>query len=356
MASKYSKFKVFHFQEKLDSLPKDVEEISSPIHIRIKPTNVCNHSCWYCSYRFDEVQLGQDMVVRDFIPKDRMMEILDDCIEMDVKSITFSGGGEPFVYKYFLDTVKKLSKSNIKFASLTNGSKLKGEVAEIFSKYGEWIRVSMDGWDDLSYKKYRKTKKTEFTNILNNMKEFKSLGGKCALGVSFIIDNKNFNHIYEMAKKIKATGADSIKMSPCIVSNLGKENNEYHAPIYDEVKKQIKKVKTELEDESFEVYDTYHLLEEKFEKDYDWCPYIQILPIIGADLNIYSCQDKAYNLDNGLVGNIKEKSFKEFWFNDKEKFFKINPKCDCSHHCIANEKNKMILDYLNVDLDHLGFV
>ena len=45
-------------------------------------------------------------------------------------------------------------------------------------------------------------------------------------------------------------------------------------------------------------------------KDYTWCPYLQILPVIGADLNIYPCQDKAYNLEHGLVGTIRNQRFK----------------------------------------------
>lgn len=354
--SKYSQLKMFHYKDKIDSLPKEVSEIKAPIHIRIKPTNVCNHNCWYCAYKVDNLQLGQDMVERDVIPEDKMMEIIDDCIEMGVKAITFSGGGEPFIYKHMLKAAKKLAASPIEFASLTNGAKLKGEVAEVFAKNAKWVRVSIDGWDDKSYSEYRDTRKTEFSKVIQNMKDFKAYGGNCALGVSFIIDQKNYQHVYEFIKLIKTTGADSIKLSGCVVDNDGSKNNEYHKPIYDEVKAQAKKAIEELADESFEIYDTYHLLEDKFEKDYEWCPYSQILPVIGADLNIYPCQDKAYNLDNGLVGSIKEKSFKDFWFNDKDKFFKINPKCHCNNHCVANAKNKMILDYLNVDQDHLGFV
>jgi len=356
MASKYSQLKVFHFQDKIDSLPKNVDEIKAPIHIRIKPTNVCAHNCWYCAYKVDNLQLGQDMVTRDYIPKAKMFEIIDDCVEMGVQAITFSGGGDPFYYKYLLDAVKKLADSPIKFASLTNGANLKGEIAEVFAKHGEWLRISIDGWDDKSYAEYRDIKEGEFSKLINNMTNFKKIGGKCSLGVSYIIDQKNYNHIYDFVKTIKATGADSIKMSPCIVSNDGKENNEYHKSIYDEVKAEINKAREELEDENFEIYDSYHLLEEKFDKEYDWCPYLQVLPIIGADQNIYPCQDKAYNLDNALIGSIKDVSFKEFWFNDKNKFFKIDPSCHCNNHCVANEKNKMILDYLDVDMEHLGFV
>ena len=96
MSSKYSTLKIFHYQEKLDNLTLDTQEIKPPLHIRIKPTNVCNHNCWYCAYKVDYLQLGQDMVERDFIAEDKMMEIIDDCAEMGVKAITFSGGGEPF--------------------------------------------------------------------------------------------------------------------------------------------------------------------------------------------------------------------------------------------------------------------
>jgi len=356
MANKYSNLKIFHYQSKLDSLPEVIDEIKPPLHIRIKPTNVCNHNCWYCAYKSDNLQLGQDMVEKDFIPLNKMMEIIEDINDMGVKALTFSGGGEPFTYRYFLQTIKKIIEYKIPFASLTNGSKLNGEIAELFSSNATWIRVSMDGYDDESYSEARDVKIGEFSKIIQNMKDFSALEGKCALGVSFIVDAKNYLHTYEFIKLIKTTGANSIKISPCVISNHSNENDEYHKPLFDEVQEQIRKAQDEFEDETFEIYNSFHLFADETYKEYKWCPYMQILPVIGADLNIYPCQDKAYNLDNGLVGNIKDKSFKEFWYEDKEKFFKINPTKDCKHRCVADGKNKMILDYLDVDSKHLGFV
>lgn len=355
MANKYSNLKIFHYQDKLDSLPITNETIKAPIHIRIKPTNVCNHNCWYCAYKVDNLQLGQDMVERDYIPMEKMMEIIEDCKDMGVKAITFSGGGEPFTYRYFNETIKKLIEYKIPFASLTNGSKLKGEIAELFAYNATWLRISIDGCDDESYAVARSVKVGEFSKIIDNMKAFAQIKNRvCSLGVSYIVDKTNFSKIYEFTQLMKSIGVDSIKISACIVDNDGKKNNEYHQPFFEEAKALSQKAKKELESESFEVFDSYHLLEETFEKEYTWCPYSQILPVIGADLNIYPCQDKAYNLDNGLVGSIKDVSFKEFWMNDKDKFFKINPSCHCNNHCVADGKNKMILDYL--DVEHLGFV
>ncbi len=352
----YTKLKIFHYQKKIYSLPLQKEEILPPIHIRIKPTNACGHNCWYCAYKADNLQLGKDMNKRDFIPKEKMSEIIDDLVEMGVNAVTFSGGGDPFYYPYLLDAVKKLSQTPIKFASLTNGARLQGEVAEIFAQRGTWLRVSIDGWDDESYSFYRGVSKGEFTKVMKNMENFKRLGGSCYLGVSFIIDKHNAEHVYTFIKKLKDIGVNSVKVSPCVVSNDGAENNAYHKPFFDLVKEQARKAKEDFADNTFEIFDAYHEMDVKFKKDYTWCPYLQILPVIGADLNIYPCQDKAYNLDEALIGSIKDQRFKDFWFTDKTKFFKVNPSKVCNHHCVANEKNKLIGEYLNADSEHLGFV
>ena len=352
----YTGFKVFHYKEKLDSLPPGVPEIRSPIHIRIKPTNVCNHNCHYCAYRAEKLQLGQDMRRADFIPKDKMMEVIDDLVDMGVQAVTFSGGGEPLCYPYILEAVRKLSKSSIRVASLTNGSRLTGEVAEFLAYHAVWVRISIDGWDDESYSGYRRVPGGEFSRLINNIETFKAMGGGCYLGISLIVDRFNARHVFELTGRMKNAGADSVKISPCIVSNDGDENNSYHAPIFEVVKEQVRLCLEELADEHFEIYDSYHEMDNKFHKDYQWCPYLQILPVIGADLNIYPCQDKAYNLKEGLLGSIRERRFREFWFQDKKTFFKINPSLQCMHHCVANTKNRMILEYLNAEPGHLPFV
>lgn len=352
----YTKMKIFHFKEKIDSLPEFSEAVLAPIHIRIKPTNVCNHNCSYCAYRTGNLQLGKDMQPRDFIPRDKMLEIIDDIVEIGVRAVTFSGGGEPFCYPYLLEAVKKLAKSPVKFASLTNGSLLDGEIAELFAHYGLWLRISIDGWDDKSYSGYRGVKEGEFTKIMNNIRNFKRLGGRCFMGACIIVNRQNASHVYELTKRLKETGISSVKVAPCIVSNSGRENNEYHAPIFKQAKEQIAKAASELLDGDFEISDSYHSQLESFRKEYAWCPYLQILPVIGADLNIYPCQDKAYNLDEGLIGSIRNIRFKDFWFSGKDKFFKINPSRVCNHHCVADAKNRLILEYLNTDREHLDFV
>ena len=356
MGRLYTKMKIFHFKDKLASLPRDQEAVLPPVHIRIKPTNVCNHNCTYCAYRASDLQLGKDMDVRASIPKEKILATIDDIIAMGVKAVTFSGGGEPFCYPHLAEVARKLADSPVQFASLTNGSRLCGEAAEIFAHHARWVRVSMDGWDSKSYAEYRKVSEGEFGKVVENMRSFKAMGGKCYLGLSFIVDRKNAAHVYDFLSMMRDVGVDSVKVSPCITSNEGAENNLYHTPIFNQVKEDVARAISDLGGNDFQIYDSYHELDEKFAKTYTWCPYLQILPVIGADCNVYSCQDKAYNLEEGAIGSIKEQGFADFWFSSKEKFFSINPSRHCNHHCVANTKNNLILEYLEADPHHLGFV
>ena len=97
------------------------------------------------------MQLGEDMDQKDTIPEDKMMEIAEDLINMKVKAVKFSGGGEPSLYKPLLKVSKILIDGGIQIASLTNGSKLEGELAEYFACNGTSISISIDAWDDASY-------------------------------------------------------------------------------------------------------------------------------------------------------------------------------------------------------------
>ena len=356
MGTIYSRAKVFHYRDGLGHLPRHVEGIGPPIHIRIKPTNVCNHRCWYCSYRLKGVQLGQDMDERDVIPYDKMMEIVDDLVTMRVRAVTFSGGGEPFCYPHLEETVLRLADGGVRFASLTNGSRLTGSIAEVFAHRGVWLRISIDGWDDESYARQRHVAHGEFTRVLANMRAFKRLKGPCHLGVALVVDQTLAPHVAELIERVCETGADSVKVAPCILSNVAQENNDYHAPLFEEVKRQIAVAKERFRDEAVEIFDSYHQQLETFAKSYHWCPYLQLNPVIGADQNVYTCHDKAYNLREGLLGSLRDRRFRDFWMTDKDKFFRIDPSRHCNHHCVANQRNILVHEYLEADADHLAFV
>ena len=355
MTLAYTPFKIFHYSDTISSMVSKTGAPEPPIHVRIKPINICNHHCWYCAYKAENLQLGEGMDQRDQIPENKMMEIAEDLVTMGVKAVTFSGGGEPFLYKSLLKVSKILIDGGIQIASLTNGSKLEGALAEFFANHATWLRISLDAWDDASYTDSRGVRDGEFKRLLKRIVDFVNLNGSCVLGISLIDDQINAKHVYEIVQLLRESGVHNVKISPCIVSNYGEENNRYHQQIFSSVRSQIDCLIKDVSDGDFELFDAYHELETKFYKEYDWCPFLQALCVIGADLNVYSCQDKAYT-ENGLLGSLKEQRFAEFWNTSRDKFFKVNPSEDCRHHCVANHKNQMLHEYFNTDTKHQSFV
>ncbi len=350
----YSSLKAMHFHDRLDAM--QAGELAAPVHVRIKPTNICNHSCYFCAYRTDDVSLGEDMVERDRIPKEKMAEIVDDLLAMGVQAVTFSGGGEPLLYPYFAETVNRLAEGGIKIASLSNGSRLKGKVADALAAHGTWLRVSIDGWDGPSYGEYRSVPETAFEEVMANLTAFAARGSECVLGASIIVDKRNAPHIVTLCRRLKDAGVSHAKISPCIIANSGAENNRYHDAFKAVVRAQISEASS-LNDEKFQVVDHYHSMEIDFSKPYDRCIFAEMLTVIGADCKVYSCQDKAYT-ESGTLGDISGQSFRDFWYSldNRRQLAAINPAKSCQHHCVADAKNRLLSDYLSLAPDHLAFI
>ncbi len=353
---RYTPLKIFHYTDKLDALPRETGRVEAPVHVRLKPTNQCNHACAYCAYRSKALQLGRDMRLADSLPRPKMREIVDDLVDMGVGAVTFSGGGEPFVYPHLAEAADRLAAGGVRIASLTNGGRLAGEAADVFARRGTWLRVSMDGFDGPSYARYRGVAEDEFDRVLGNIRRFAAQGGPCRLGVSYVVDRGNAHKVRDMAARLKDLGVDSFKVSPCVVADDAAANNAYHEPLFALVRPAVDAILETLADDGFEVFDAYHAFSGRFAKSYSWCPSIQLLAVIGADQRVYACQDKAYNRRCGLLGSIRQRRFKEFWLDGKDKFFAIDPSRDCPHHCVAQAKNELVLGYLGADPQHLPFV
>ena len=359
MAKLYTDLKVIHFGSKLKDISKGT--LSAPIHIRLKPTNKCNHKCYYCCYRNENLYLSELINPNEEIPWKKMKEIIRDLKQMRVKAVTFSGGGEPLYYPYIIKTMKSLLDEGIKIALLTNGSLLKGEIAKVLGQRATWIRISMDAADSNTYAKIRGINSEEFDNVCENISNFAKIKNrKAQLGINFIITKENCNSVYKFLKLMKGLGVDHVKISESIVSTKREDNKKYHFSSLNLVKKQIIRGLSNLVDNNFKIIDKFdNFIEDSnyYKKKYTWCPFIQCLTVIGADMNVYTCYDKAYT-KSGKLGSIKDKSFRELWFSNKtkEKMLHLNPSKDCMHHCTQHTKNLVLLDYLDVDKEHMEFV
>lgn len=361
MPGLYSQAKVFRFGSKVDDLLSGRH--SAPLHVRLKPTNRCNHDCDYCCFRCPDLTLGERMNPRDEIPVHRMAAIAKDLVDMGVKAVTFSGGGEPLVYPAFEETARVLLDGGVKVAVLTNGALLKGSVADLLGERATWVRVSMDAASAHDYARTRKVGPGEFDRVCANIRNFaRSRSGPCQLGVNYVVTRDNHGDTFRFLELMKELGADHVKVSEAVTSIHWEENRRYVASFHESVRVALDRARAELEDPDFKVVD--RVLDPHVDRDanpyskrYSRCPFIQCLTVIAADLNVYTCQDKAYT-DSGWLGSLEEQGFRELWYHEDtvRRLQALDPSRACNHHCVAHEKNLLLLDFLEADGDHLEFV
>lgn len=352
-ATPYSNLKIFHHQEILEHLKKG--ERCSPVYIRIKPTNQCNHNCYYCHYKNSYLTLDE-YHPSDFIAYDKMMEIVDDMKKMGVKAVTFSGGGEPLVYPYIEETMEKVLEAGIDLSIITNGSLLAGRKAEILAQ-AKWVRISMDSIVPENYAKIRGISKHAAETLKENIKNFAKIKrADCELGINFVIGKENYQEITELAVMMKEFGVNHIKFA-ALFSN---ETEEYHKEIKEEVIATLQKLSSELNSQHFQIIDLYsadfdHY--EIFQRTYTRCPIKEFICVIGANSKVYYCHDKAY-LSDGCVCDLKQQSFMEAWKSPAvtRRFREFDAKKLCGQHCVYDSRNILVNSWLDLDRNHINFI
>tara|TARA_A100000172_G_scaffold13923_2_gene7323 strand:- start:267 stop:1346 length:1080 start_codon:yes stop_codon:yes gene_type:complete len=351
VSNKYSNKKIVWFPEKLQSFAEG--EITSPLYVRVKPLNRCNHKCFWCVYHEPDLsQMHEGMEKQDMITLDKMYEILDNFKDMGVKAVTYSGGGEPLMHPNTVEYLQRTLDLGIDLSVITNGQYLSGKKAELLSK-AKWVRISIDYCTEEGFVESRRIKGRHFYPILDNIREFaKMKDDTCDLAVNFIITKENHKDIRKAAELLISLGVENIRFSPMWIHNF----NEYHEPIKEWIMAELESIKEDLSTERFKIYSSYN--EGAFRDDichrpYTKCYVMQYNPVIGADLNVYACHNQAYS-DDSIICSIKDQSFKDAWFSQYAKDFQDGFECQkvCTGQCANDRKNIFIHQLLEAKGDN----
>ena len=371
MANPYSAIKVFHHKDAIDRLRYESriaagdleahggggERPSAPIYIRLKPTNICNHHCVYCTYGSGDTKEkteNRDRITHtDMIPWDKLQEIISDMGEMGVKAITLSGGGEPLTYPKVVEAIRLIKRYGIELSLITNGQLLSEERAEEFYD-AKWVRISFDSPNEADYMRLRGVSSSAFRQVIKNIGDFAKHKDKdCVLGINFVVGKANYLRVYEAAALLKSLGVSNVKFA-AVVENTA----HYHDDIKDTVIEQIHRAQSELEDESFAIFNNYendwqdkHLTTQPFST----CYVCKLVTVIAADQKVYLCHTRAYD-SSAVVGDLRDKTFKELWFSEEARRFlsSVNPKTDCKNFCAYQTRNELIQAFF--DTTHVNFI
>lgn len=335
----------------------------APAQVQIILSDLCNQDCHFCAYRmsggFSTEQFagpdGEKNPNRK-IPTDKAIEILDDCRNLGVKAIQFTGGGEPTVHPEHLRLFEFAQILGMETSLVTNGVIFRPGWQKVLPKM-KWVRVSVDAGRAEEYSAVRRVKPEFYEKVLANITalaaEIKQQGTDCLLGVGYVITRENWSDMYEGVLRIRETGAANVRLS----AMFSDQGADYYDGAYDQIRLEIARVK-ELETATFKVVELFgdriaDLVQHA--PDYDFCGYQQFNMYIGGNLKVYRCCTTSYT-KHGEVGDLANQSLASWFFSQQKKAAYESFKASSCSTCQFNSKNRTINYMIDSDPLHKNFV
>lgn len=359
--NKYSHLKIFGFPEKIAAF--QAGRITAPIYVRIKPTNRCSHACHWCVYSDGHTRpkdrpelhlqsgMHEAMKERDVMLREKALELIDDLADMGVKAVTFSGGGEPLLHPNITEIMERTHEAGMDLSIITNGQALTGERATMLG-FGKWVRISMDYTNAEQMAASRNVPgEKSFNQVMDNIQHFAiNKIPDCDLGVNFIVTRENHADLIPFAGTLKSVGVENIRFSPVYLQGF----REYHEPIKAAVEKQLQYLQ-KFCTPKFTINSFYDIESPSKQpvRPFTRCLYMQTVPVVGADLNVYACHNTAYS-EHGKIGSIAHRSFRDLWFSPEAKavFDGLNPSAVCNHECANHSKVELFNQLANASSDN----
>ena len=331
--SVYSANKALHHKEQMEALRRGDQPY--PVHVEIIISDYCNHDCGFCAYRMSgytsnelfQIEEGQSRKARNpkrMLSKEKVFEVLDDCKEMGVKAIQFTGGGEPTIHPDFVDIVNRAQSLGFDTALVTNGNMLVDPAHRKVIRNMVWVRVSIDAATADHYSEERGVGLGAWVRLEKGVrllaKDLECIPegySKPVLGAGFVTTPRNWQQMHAAAKLYKEWGFGNVR--------LGLMFNPDNSDPYEEIRYRMNylalKTWEDFDDKGFKVINR---VSEKLGEldhgnpDFEFCSYQHFTTYIGGDLNVYRCCVYAYN-HHGVVGSLQNQGFKALWDSEAKK-------------------------------------
>ncbi len=358
------KSKIFNPQSKITANVDRVIEFletgnTPPVLIEVDPSNACNHACAFClsSYIHFDKYKGTETFSRAVMPRDMLMGLCRDFVDMGVRAVNWTGGGEPTLNKHLKEAIEYCGPHGIKMGMFTNGTLFdKWDMFDALVDNMTWVRISVDAGTRETYNNIRRARgKQNWDKMVENLTKLievnNSKGKKIDIGVGYVVSPDTYHEIVDFAKFFKDFDLTYCQYKPeIVIREDGGEQRELEfwrdkvGPLLAEAE-EILGDKFQVNGYKFEDLATDR---EKFGRNYKKCLGSQISPCIGADGHIYVCTNhrgwKQYSYGRLYDG----KTFKEIW-SDMERRGAVmglieNIECfsNCTKLCKPHESNKAI--------------
>ncbi len=324
-----------------------------PIEIEIGLSGACNHRCIFCAVDYMGYQ-------PNFLDTKIVLSTLKELANKGLKSVIYSGEGEPLLHKDAPRIIAKTKEFGIDAALATNGVLLTRDKAEICLHALTWIRFSIAAATEETYQKIQRGKPGDFGRVLQNLKDAVAIKHakklRTTLGAQLLLLPENRDEVLLLAKMLREIGMDYLTVKPFSQhpSSIVKRTVDYSET--EELAEALKGIATE----KFQIHFRRQSMENVAqEKPYDYCHALPFMTHIDAKGEVFPCIAFVGN-ESLRYGNLYEKAFGEIWESPHtaeimNTFCGVFLQKKCRKACRLDEMNKYLHE-LKHPGEHVNFI
>ncbi len=307
--------------------------IPIPEVVELFPTNHCNFKCPHC--RFREVHGARS----EHMNLETLRALLKELKTRGVTRLEISGGGEPLDHPYALEMFKMINDMGFRVGLITNAYSMvrNSELIDCVVTCTDWIRISVDGFTDPTYRKVHGRADLEYASLRTTIKALIAKADDTPrIGLKMLLSKINVRDAVLAIPEGLKLGADYVQFKFLgFPEDLVLQKSDMHA-VSDMILNQIHEHRNE----------TMHV---EFvppfsgEKSYERCLMTYLHPVINWDGTIYLCAFFEHRTKEHSIGNIKEGGFFIHWDDAKHRaaFDDIDP-LTCLPNCPMRRYNPLI--------------
>jgi MoaA/NifB/PqqE/SkfB family radical SAM enzyme len=312
----YSQAKPLYWIDRLTAVRSGV--VPPPVHVQLVLSDLCNQDCGFCAYRMSSglsnelFPEGKRKNPNRMIPTAKAEEIIDDCAELGVKAIQFTGGGEPTVHPDHLALFARAQGHGISTALVTNSINL--DTSHPAVRAMDWIRVSVDAGTPETYARTRRVAarhwETAWANVADLAKNCKG-----TVSVGFVVTTENFHELPLLAEKARTAGVANVRVGAVFSA----EGVGYYGDKMPAIRGALASARIEYGDVVVDLFDRRIEDLEAGSPTEALCGYQYLTTYIGGDLGVYRCCNTAYTRA-GKVADLHDVRFAHLFGRPVEAF------------------------------------
>ncbi len=354
----FNAFKILRYGDRVEAMQRG--EKTAPVSVEIDLSNTCPHDCPFCSFGTSESQgyRQQNWVQMD---TPRGLRLLEELAEVGVKSVTFTGGGEPLVHKAVAQFFEKATALGLKWGVVTNGFMLKGSAREWIAKHATFVRVSLDAGTSETHQFSHGVKVPQFEQILGNILATRELAGDrpLTIGAGFCVMDQNWREIVRATELVKSHGGSYIEVRPTFPTDWRGDGwgSALSPDNVDAAKVEIGYARHRYQDATFRVIGMVERFDKLADatKGYGKCQIGPLMTVIGADLRGWHCCVQR-GRDGFSYGSFKDQTFDAVWLSDKHKALINDIDVSKCPRCRYDNFNRIAAEAFEHDGMHLSFL